>query len=397
MQPNACGGCGARAFDWDTPNGVHLRYCRLCYRYYCTSHCFGGKYCVRCESRQEDRRRARERARALGAYLRGEVRPRIVWPKEIEEDKEDDMGLKPRNLASRKLATPVVTHPAHKLIARDGTAACGAIDYMERKANHAGEVSPQQLEASIYATDTWLHIRCADCLRTKPATVHAVANPGADVPWEPSEARWKERAALCGAPLSPADSAISTSQTQHSGLSCLACMDTIPAEHRQHRGVDGGSTKATVCGTKPSPQCPWPSKDWTGVNCADCFRVAERQEVPGFVEQSAAITVHNALAWARRKGLEIVASSCSYCNGKSDGSICCVCAPVVARDRFRKDHDADAACAALLGVPIQWLIDFATGFDGDGKAQLYQSAFAMGRKLARKFGVKRKPAAEASA
>lgn len=134
----------------------------------------------------------------------------------------------------------------------------------------------------------------------------------------------------------------------------------------------------------------WPggSSVWgPSINCSKCLQNhPDRLPVPDYLEEAAGVLIHNALTAAADKGLRVKKGSCSNCNGVAKGTVCCVCAPVMFREKLSPTEDVDEICAKLLGVPGKWLYDFVTGFDGDGRPGMYPSAYKLGRRMARKHG-----------
>ena len=59
LRPDHCQLCEKKEVDWGVPNGVHLKYCRLCRRYACTEQCFDIDYCLVCESNQRRKKQAK--------------------------------------------------------------------------------------------------------------------------------------------------------------------------------------------------------------------------------------------------------------------------------------------------------------------------------------------------
>lgn len=149
--------------------------------------------------------------------------------------------------------------------------------------------------------------------------------------------------------------------------------------HKVHKSLEGG------CGEI------WPAgcTSWDGVTCSNCLQNhPDRVEVPECVEQGAQILIHNALVTCADKGYRITRGSCTNCDSprhnRGRPSICCVCAPLVFRQTKTNGTDIETAAAKLLGVPMEWLHQFIEGFDDDGKAGMYPTAFRLGRSLRRK-------------
>lgn len=297
------------------------------------------------------------------------------------------MGFKARQRRPKRTAHE------HKLAHASGLTLCGMRDMWIA---HSFDPKKFPLDEGRVArrpaaNDEWTRVDCAECWQARSdRVVHLVTDPNlGTLGFEPSPARWKVRVARCGATLDEDDSRLATTASW-GGATCLDCLATLRPAEREHKAKEGaktGSRGVGLCGAKPSSMHPWPAQDWDRVTCVDCLRIRDREDVPAYIEAGVNMVIHNALSWARREGLEIRKGDCSYCspNGKSDGTICVVCAPVVQKDRYKgkSQYDADHVCADLLGVPMPWLIDFVTGFDGDGTPTVYREAWRLGRKMAR--------------
>jgi hypothetical protein len=152
------------------------------------------------------------------------------------------------------------------------------------------------------------------------------------------------------------------------------------------RERNGTQTKSHMMGPGGCGES-WPggSTSWAGVNCSKCLlNHPDRVPVPDYLEHAACLLIHNSLAWAARNGNTVKKGDCSYCNGSSGGTICCVCAPVVFRDKYEGNVDVEEVCTGLLGIPQEWLTDFVSGFDADGPVGRYPTAYKHGRRMARK-------------
>lgn len=294
------------------------------------------------------------------------------------------MGLKPR--PKRK-----PEDYEHKLIHGSGLTACKLRDpWIAHQFDAKLYPLPPSTRRDICAWDEWTRVHCPGCLKLREGKqVHLVADPNKhNYEEHPTVGRWSVRVAACGAEIDDDASRIATT-ISYGGVTCIDCLATLPKHHREHKQKEGApdGSKATVCGAKPSTQCPWPAKLWERVTCVDCLHIHRREPVADYIEQSAYMVMHNALSWARKQGLEVRGGACSYCNGVSDGSVCVVCAPIVHRDLYPPKGNVDDVCAELLGVPHPWLLDFVSGFDKDARPDTYPEAHKLGAKLARRYKV----------
>jgi len=244
--------------------------------------------------------------------------------------------------------------------------------------------------SNIHAQDSWTRVDCQDCLAKYPASVHIVSIPD-KVQWHGGTplSRFNARSQ----PLSPATAtqtlcgqvAAATDTTAREGYAtCLDCLDTVKKTDRVHKRKPGAKGNEALCGLKLKSVHFRTSDTWLRVSCVDCIVAGQVEPIPELIENAAGVVVHNALAQARHDGLELVTGTCDYCKMRDDGTVCVQCATLLFHGAVRTDVDGEHTMAEHLGVPIPWVIDFITGYDGDGKAQRYPTAFAAGKKLARK-------------
>lgn len=359
--PEKCEKCGRET--------KHKRpYCRKCQRYCCDGSfgCWGSSYCIQCE---------------MAKHMTDAEAERMATVRRLKED--DAMGMKPRKKKEEAWE--------HKLVDASGLTACGKRDMITASFFDPATYGEPDFDAeSVRAYDHYLRVDCDECLAQKElVTVHLVPDPG-QASWrglQPTHDRWKVKTAACGADLDLQTMRLAS--TESLGVTCLDCLETVKPADREHMAAsDDPWSKKSLCGERPTPLRPMLARTWNFVNCVECHRAANAELVEDYIAESALVTLHNALAWARRNGLELVSGKpCSYCTKGSDGTICVVCAPLVQRDKYNGKDDEDVACAELLGVPLAWLVDFVSGFDGDGKAVYYRDAFKAGAKMARKFKV----------
>jgi hypothetical protein len=292
---------------------------------------------------------------------------------------------------THRLERPATKAHEHKRIDAKGFTACGRQDDLAADPEKFQRFTEPPPDYKIITADCWLRIDCRDCLAKMPDPVHALKCVGRAFADkfefdEDDPKRWGATIALCGVELGAATGLHVADR--HDGITCLDCMVTLAERDRYHKKAANGGHTSTLCGGKPGSTHPWPSASWIGVSCPDCWRVRQREPVASFIEDGAAIVLHNALVAARKDGLQVRRGGCRRCiePGAPESAICLACALLRTRDAGAAD--VDAATAAVLGLPAPWVVDLLAGFDGDAKHQAYRTAYLAGRKLWRKHGAR---------